>query len=222
MFLDLPRKEVESAISRIGGTEEHLIRWLLKFSNLDLLTPSGGDWMNLRYEFVVFEAPFLVNHWIDDHNKNVIHLIGTVGQPKLIPMEEIEGFHSYIQDPLERVVSGTRSFSIEIDNMKISLFPPSHEVQLGKNWSLSAGSINRHSVLKYNFIRMVADFAHRIRRCPECKDFFLADRKNQFYCSLKHQNYASVKRYRKDHGLITGRQRGRPRKKDTSKKEGGS
>lgn len=221
-------EEIIGAIDRIGSTQEGLMRWLLKFSKRDLSSLSIGDWMNLQYEVLIFEHPYYLGNANDPHWRG--RLIAFLSK-------DPRGYPDFLNEPLpdKAFINNLKKLTIEvlgkiirteqvafgvINEFQVNLRPPQPDVH--KEWIIVPSSSNRHSVLQYNLATLLVIFVDKIRSCPECEVFFLADRKNQVYCSLKHQNYASVKSYRKAHGLITGKKRGRPRKKDTSKREGGS
>ncbi len=228
MNLAAHRKEIIGAIERIGSTQEDLMRWFLIFSKLDLAKRSSGDWMNLQYEVLIFEHPYYLGNSNDPKwRTRIIAFLSkdSMGYPDTFN-EPIPG-KAFIQklqklaiEVLEKIILGKAVGFEKIQNFQVNLRPPLANVQ--KEWTIVPSSSNRHSTLKYNLATLLVIFADRIRSCPECEIFFLADRKNQTYCSVKHQGYAAVRKYRESKGLITGRPRGRPKKKDTSKKEGGS
>jgi len=213
-------KEVFKADDRMKPDQ---MQWLLNFVDLDLSKSSEGDWMNLKFEFVAFQS-------LKNLRVELASLRGITHPTR----KDVQLFHSTAKKGLEklivekRVVFNVESLCIIVEapvefHDPLPSTGPVGYVRDLEPWNVRAVvSVNRWSVSQYNLSALIGQFAHIIRRCPECNKFFLADRKNQSYCSKKHQGYASVRKYRKSKGLITGRPVGRPRKTDTPKKEGES
>jgi len=217
--------EINSIDVDFEKNAKNRLQWLLNLADKDLSVISSGDWTNLEYELLAFHQVPLV--------ARVGSKIGVI--TRFPTKKDVELFHSSIKKELNRLIEertavfDTGPIVLHI-NPRIGLkISESDDGKLNKEiiqehspWEVSPVAETRWGASQYILSDLIPRYAHIIRRCPECNKLFLADRKNQSYCSLKHQNYAAGRKYRKSKGLITGRKRGRPRKQGTPEKEGES
>lgn len=235
---------------------QHLMEWILKFTHTDLETISAGDWSNLRYEIAAFseygtpgtgltsaENIQMGSDWQDlnltsldelQSNPTYVHIFefqnlpekNTVQELQRITLKHIEGL----------IIKGAAAFPLpqitihilNIDRLgktEIQLrdgtFKP---VEIGWMKYVSASS-PRESFIYY-LATMLSKYAPRLRRCPGCQTVFLADRKNQEYCSTKCQSRTFMRKLRGTPPERAGK-RGRPpmtvkKNEEPSKTIGGS
>lgn len=217
--------EINSINVDFEKNTKNRLQWLLNLADKDLSAISSGDWTNLEYELIAFHQVLPVAR--GDRKVDYTARIPT--------KKDVELFHSSIKKELNRLIEestavfDTGPIVLHINPWMGVKISESDDGKLNKEiiqehapWVVSPVAETRWGASQYILSDLISRYAYIIRRCPECSKLFLADRKNQSYCSLKHQNYAAGRKYRKSKGLITGRKRGRPRKQRTPEKEGES
>jgi hypothetical protein len=209
--------ELRKAQARIGDTPEAVMRWVLTFSRLHLLALSKGDWSNRQYEMC---ALCQYHHLWDPQAgpKPEVWLTDAAGTGipfrKLLGQEQAKTVQNFINGCLEAIL-GQRPLALDFHIKRTLCFRPSQK-GLEECEELIT-STEPLMVFQYFLFDAFKRFAHRIRRCPEyqraeCAGVFLADRRDQEYCSTRCQSRVATQRWRQEHGLITGRPPGRPRK----------
>lgn len=207
MSKKISRDELEKAASRLGIGSIDMMRWVLKVAELNLSKISEGDWMNLGSELVAFN--FFGGGY---GTKGTVWVDETIKAPT---RETLIAFHSLVRKILEEILNGS-PVTFNMEKMTLLLFPVGKKTD---EWHFVPWGKDVDAALTYNTANLLAIHAHRVRRCPECKILFLADRKNQSFCTLKHQNYSAVRKYRESKGLISGLPRGRPPKENNQSKK---
>lgn len=217
---NISKEELNAAIDRMKPGGDGVMRWLLEFSQKDLSKISEGDWMNLRVEFIIFQLAGGAKPLFDDRLPD---LFKPEMKMFLRSANDIESWQEVLRGYIDLIIKKSH-FTLPIPQMSISFVPPTLYYSKDDSWFSLTLALDLDSLTTCNFAlaALLKKYTHLIRCCPECNKFFLADRKNQSFCSAKHQGYAAVRKYRKSKGLITGRKRGRPRKQETPEKKGDS
>lgn len=234
--------ELFHATQRIGDTGEKAMRWFLNFAQRDLSILSDGDWHNLEYELTALRClgiPDAKGVWSGLKGEGITSSFDYPDIEKqgkgLMRREEITSFQALTQQTIEKILK-KQSLPFKFPSLQRILFfdPPRTlrsvlgnklitDAQLldailpGMGWIERVSAENPTEVLSYLMLDLLKEHAGLVRKCPEfehkgCHRLFLADRKNQDFCSVKCQGRAATRRYRVERGLISGRPRGRPRK----------
>ncbi len=211
-------EELCKAVDRVGTGPEMSMLWFLQFAKTDLSGLSSGDWSNLRYEI---EALTRIN--IFSISKNTMAINSIKDWTGLASPDEIRQSRSYAQVwALQKLPSVKAAYTLQdktrdhiygiIDNGKTALHLSKlhihifdmdrtgratindSRISLGWGKRLSCDSIE--SIFGFRLIELLAQFAPRIRRCPECTKVNLADRRNQKFCSVKCQSRSYMRKYR--------------------------
>jgi len=204
-------QEFKKASGRIGHITDDVMRWLLKFIKLDLLSLSAGDFMNLQYEIVFFGCygpPDLKEHeWIGSP-------FWPSDKERYLPqIDFVEGLQEWARNSVQYIIDKD-PVMFEFDSLRLNLYQDTDN-----RWKAHYYSNDPIEAIKYSVAQLLIRSANLLRQCPECHRHFLADRKNQEYCSLLCQGRVTTRRYRISHNLITGRKRGRPRKEKPQEKK---
>jgi hypothetical protein len=227
--------ELAHASSRIGHTTKKAIGWLLRFAKLDLSKLSIGDFTNLQYELTSFRQDGVLNE-----KKALAYVTGqpivsgydcrprTLPEDGLITLSEMIEFQTLVRQTVERIREKRMTLFTFSSLERCLYFDPTQSTVflLGKaidrppRWVLVTTMENPMESLTYAMLDLLKDHANAITQCPEfahpkCQGLFLAERKNQNFCSVTCQSRVATRRYRLERGLISGRPRGRPRKMTT-------
>ena len=218
------------------------MRWFLRFAQCDLSTLHDEDWFSLEYELTAFRClgiPDAKGVWSGLRGEGIVSSFDYPDQKRagkaLLRREEITSFQTLTLQTLE-TIRKKQSLTFTFPSLKRNLFfePPRTFRSLpssqlitdpkildaiipGRGWVEKISSGNPAEVLTFLMLDLLKEHAGLIRQCPEfkhegCQRLFLADRKNQDFCSVKCQSRAATRRFRVEHGLISGRPPGRPRK----------
>ena len=218
--------ELAKAWQRMGNTSADVMRWLLRFERCDLSTLSSGDWSNLQYELIAFrqDGVSLIDnalaHMMDPPLDSVHEdLMKHMSQPQIV------SFQKMVTQTLEAIKTKQPtqlkfpSFErcLYFNPVRRSIAMSGKVVARPPQWVLRSTMHDPMEALTYWFLELMKDHANAIRQCPEsgqpvCQGLFLAERKNQSFCSVNCQSRAATRRFRAEHGLSSGRPRGRPRK----------
>lgn len=222
---------------RIGDTSKKALGWFLKFSQCDLSTLSSGDWTNLQYELTSFRMSgvYTTKKALALFKGEEMFFPGYDSRDRANPQEglitqsEILEFQLLARETLE-AIREKRAKDFKFPSLERRFYydpSPStvtcvfgKEIVAGPRWRFYTSAENPMEALTYAMLDLLKDHADCIRQCPEfaqagCQRLFLAERKNQYYCSVDCQSRAATRRYRIEHGLSSGRPRGRPRKTNT-------
>lgn len=216
---DLIKEETFKAADRVGYTREEMMNWFLRFLQMELTTLSSGDLINLQYE-VRYVSRF---GWFPDSVgplKGALVLRSASRQDENEELASQQFLAGWQKDNLRAIdhilakekAKASRSVFINAPLPAMSTRLVSFETETGVRWVQYLEATDPSGPLQLVIFSLYAQFAGRVRRCPECMRIFLADRCNKGYCTTACQNRAGTKRYRLAHGLITGRKRGRPPK----------
>jgi hypothetical protein len=205
--------EADRGLHRIGQKPWQAMEWLIKFMQQDESLMSEGDIRNLQYELVAIEncglpvdAP-----WLADHRVFELNLCDS-----LPTVEEIMQLRSWIRSLVGQILEtqhgmDTQTLPIDLPSVPFRLFY--NDDDDSPQWTL-VEAMRERCKPNFRLLLLITQHAHQIRRCHECQVIFLADRRNKEYCTPKCQSRVAARRYRKEHGLITGRKPGRPRKEE--------
>ena len=210
--------EVYQAVLRAGGSPTHAMKWLLEFAQRDLSLLSEGDWLNLSYEVIAFARFGLLKQ---PHQKTLVRrnarssgLITTspewedITEDVTLPSkDEIAKLRRFTWEQIEAIVQKDVA-DIDVGHIRIRLkrIPPT--------WVYTRLIVDLlESGFAFHLAHHFADQAAWIRRCPECTKYFLAERRNQLYCSSSCQTRMASRKYRATPPERVGK-RGRPPKKE--------
>lgn len=172
------------------------IRWLLTFIDQDLKQLSEGDWLNLRHE-----ATALAETAGERSAENTEELlkrghISLDARLGVVPtQEEIMSLQCKTRKAITQLLSEGQTI-IDPITLKFYIF------RVDKKGACMRSSIEGSPVDKsmYKISYLLGRYGGMIDKCPECRHLFLADRKNQAYCSTKCQSRVTSRRYReKEH-----------------------
>lgn len=212
-------QEVDKARERIGTTTDQAMAWLLRFSQEEVPQMSAGDFLNLQFELVALETygpPIQATPVFGIPPKARFHDTSLDQYDRLPNRDEVENFRSWLSQTLEGILK-KENMIMEMPPVNLRLlydddyYGENQEIHPG--WFLAESS-NGPCTRSYRLIVLIAHVANKIRRCPECHKVFLADRRNKEYCTARCQSRVATRRFRNEHGLITGRKRGRPPRKE--------
>ncbi len=218
--------ELVQAWQRMGKTSADVMRWLLRFERCDLSTLSSGDWLNLQYELIAFRengTSMIDNALAHMLDPPLSYDFEDITSPITHP--QIVAFQKMVKQTLEAIKT-KRSTLLKFPSFERCLHFQRHHRSIAMSgkvvarpprWVLRSTMHEPMEALNYWFFELLKDHANAIRQCPEsgqpvCQGLFLAERKNQSFCSVSCQSRAATRRYRVEHGLSSGRPRGRPRK----------
>ena len=201
---------MKKAGERIGETSEKALQWLLGFSKADLVKLTEGQWLDLEkeMEFFVMKPPSGLRTTWDVGRKPrrglqiKPSLHPTPGfRPKIFWRRRVDRFQRLLRQWLHDLMQeyGVRfepmEFRLRLIHPKY-LFPRFSEAELPENFGFSAFFANYEQALAYNFAHLVGAHSGRLRLCAECKGIFLADRRQQVFCSVRCLNRATQRRWR--------------------------
>ena len=98
--------------------------------------------------------------------------------------------------------------------LTIQLFHPKHfhpkwpDADLFENGGCFAAFDNYQQTFTYNAAQILGAHSGRLRLCGECNDVFLADRRQQVFCSGRCLNRVTQRRWRaerKEEGTVTAK-----------------
>lgn len=213
-------KQLEEARGRIGNTAEDLMRWVIRFSRLEMSELVEAELLTVRFELAKFgESRALVGRHRDTFPWPVARGTGQLLDQELPSVKTVVMYQTKIRQVLQKIV----------EEREICFHTPPMAHRL--SWSGEVGDPNDLSYFvtasdepdgpyTYALIQLLASCGSYLRECNECHQIFFADRRNQTYCSNRCQTRAGTRRYRAEHGLITGRPRGRPSKDQSTKVTG--
>jgi len=201
--------EMRKAGLRVGWDPGDEMRWFIRFSEINPADLSIGDWSNLRYE-LIYVSMRSVSGFPDRRNPNSqpANFFGLGGLPKnpQFSRAEVYTFSKRIQGYLLAVLK-KETLECELPGFRVVFHPSSRDEMYRMNYE----SDDLWVLLTYLFFDRLGDTAHLLHACPECSRFFLADRKNQRYCSLRCQTRVASRKHLGTPKHRIGK-RGRPQK----------
>jgi len=233
--LERLREEELKADARIGWTSDDATRWLIRFAQLDLNTLSEGQWSDLTAEIHAFtkRGPPL------KAGRSVTH-IGAVFQWRIPRVEDADPktqrsritidtirpsreqtthLQTWAHFILDGLVTGG-SASVVIGALHLDILP--HEPSF-KTSPLRIRTHTAKDAFGFHFAHLLADHYERLRRCGECQTLFLADRRNQRFCTTRCLTRVTQRRWRERQVKATKKRGKGPkqRKQESATKEGG-
>ena len=209
----LYQDELRKASTRIDETPGASMGWLTCFSQMKLAELSTGQWTDLCYEINVFGDSFLpgtdrfpilpsyglsVLDWegnVRCAGKDIKLLVHKASKNERLPLRlptraKVEELQKEVYRLLDTFLRDDRcSLPLPKIDLNIIRFPDLDQ-------SLTQLIVDRpQELFTYNISLLVCSHALRIRRCPECTRIFLADRKNQLYCSVRCQSRVASRKY---------------------------
>ena len=179
VLFDGPYREFGKALKRIGTGNGDFMRWVLRFSQLDLNLLSDGDLLNLQYEIqTICDVGLFIS------SKSVPHPL------TVLPKEDIIDIHSNTVKTITSILKGD-PIEFSFKNIQIILSPQEDK---NKAWGLRSHIDNRSGQFFYIVCTLLQTYAHLIRKCPGCGSLVLASRIDQEFCS----NSCQAKMYMRD------------------------
>ena len=228
MQQEFDESELKKADNRVGKSTKDVITWALSFLQSDLDNLPQNNWLYLRYEI----SALCKYHSLWDpeaYPRPEVYLTNEEGSKipfhKLLDEDQVKHLQRKIKTQILDPILARRPLALGFPIYRTICFRPA------KNGLDPCGeivtSMDPLVVFHYFLFEAFKKYAHRICRCPQiahkkCAGLFLAKRRDQKFCSTQCQNRVGQKRYRKEHGLITGRRPGRPAKGTPGTKKGGS
>ena len=228
--ISLYQDEVRKAATRIDETPGASMGWLMRFSQMNLSELSAGQWTDLCYEINVFGDSLLpgpkgfpiqlsyglsYRDWEGNFRcaeEDIPRLMAMASKDQRLPFPlppraKVEKLQKEVYHRLDTFLREDRCrFPLPTIDINLIRFPDLDQV-------LTLLIVDRpQKLFTYNISLLLCSHALRIRRCPECIRIFLADRKNQVYCSVRCQTRVATRKYQ---GISEDRKgkRGRPPKK---------
>lgn len=207
-------EERQKARERIGETSEKALQWLLRFAKTNLSQLTEGQWLDLEQEMGVFimePPPGLSVRW-DPGTKqrpglkllrSTLH--PTPGfRPKIFWRSRVTGFQGPLREWLDDFMKPLgvcfKPMRLEIRVLHPKYFLPGlTDAQLPENFGFSALFENYEQVFAYNVAHLLSAHSGRLRLCRECNHIFLADRRQQVFCSARCLNRVTQRRWREAH-----------------------
>lgn len=180
--------EINKAIQRVGDTPIARFQWVLRFAQSDLNSFSIGDWINFHAELSAFQlnsAEQALNI-LDKKHRTISYT------NKTSPIEtEIIEFQKWIKICINGILK-KEAIRILLPTFAITLSPPPLE-NMTEPWIRREASKDLWAIAKHAVMILFGEFAHKLRCCPGCSILFLADRKNQNYCSRNCQSRVKMR-----------------------------
>jgi hypothetical protein len=204
--------EQQKAAERIGETSEKALRWLLRYSKMDLTKLSEGQWLDLEKEMDVFlltPPPGLKTSW--DFKQKPLRGGFRWEQPSLHPTpgfrsklfwrRRVMSFQPTVRRWLQQLMQpggiwfGPMELQLILRHPRFFL-PKVSDAELPENFGFHATFANYEQALAYNFAHLIGAHSGRLRLCAACKELFLADRRQQVFCSAVCLNRITQRRWR--------------------------
>lgn len=210
------QEEIEKAAGRVGKNILECLAWLLRFTQTNLNEISRGEFIDLGYELNCladfyycargYGGPFgAVGLSCCDWNGHSRFKADALALTQAILTER--AFRPPMNPPSIDQIKGLQQYSAGLvtewlQGKCLNLELSEVTVIMGHCEDADCPVVTRladhpEDLFKHNTAFFLANGASRIRRCPECQQVFLADRKNKKSCSARCQNTAAVRRLRK-------------------------
>lgn len=215
-------EELWKASERIGFSPQKAMKWLLNFLQADIPTLSMGEWLDLRHEIVVFaildaKAFKPSNPLSSSEGRHLRMIFGSLWLEKdflrKAPNLKIaHNLQNYLKSKIQEFLSnGSVSLSLEGMTLKLqkgtkALTDPNPPTVYVEYQSKDYKTPFTHALGE-----LLRDTGGRLAQCLECQTIFLADRRDQKFCSVKCQNRVAARQYRASQEKPKGKP-GRPLK----------
>jgi hypothetical protein len=200
-------EEVKAA-QRIGNTPEQAMQWVIRFAQTELSTLSEGQWSDLMAEVDVFmlKGPPLKIGRTTSHVGAAFDWGGAPSEEyaprnKWIPVtirpprKAVEELHRCAQMSLEAVAKGNKMI-FQLGPLHLTVEPVHPSIKHG---GLTVKTHTPFDAFAYHVAHLLVHHNRRVRRCTECKSIFLAERKNQQYCTSRCLSRVTQRRWRERH-----------------------
>ncbi len=201
----LGEMELYKAFDRLGRTYADTMKWAVRFAQCDLSTISEGDWLNLAYEVTAFTRYGVVRRpW---NFQKVLKWAPGKPRPYLAKAESVPGWGDAgspvelpkreVVIPLQAITLGALHSLAEQEFASFNL--PAVWLDVIRLEPSSPGTVQPvttpEGAFTYHLAHLLAENAGNLRRCPECQKFFVADRRNQRYCTVSCQTRVASRKY---------------------------
>lgn len=196
------------AAQRIGTTPDQAMRWVLRFAQTDLASLSEGQWLDLRAEVHVFmrQGPALKFGGTVAHIGAAFDWGGAPPKEDRPPRkritvtirpspEQVAALQTQTRETLKGALAG-HTLIFELGPLRLYV-APSH--RMAKRSFLSINTHTPVDAFGFHLAYLLTQHRLRLRECPECKTKFLADRRNQVFCSPRCQSRVRQRRWKRHH-----------------------
>jgi hypothetical protein len=205
-------QQIDEVRRRIGRNSADMMRWAIRFSEMNLTALSSADMLNVCLELATFAEPMaLMLRPGDKFPWRIVPDNEALVRWKVPDVEKVLAYQDTIHSTLEDVVKG-RMIEFHTPTMTHCLLWGGLEPDDTELAYLMTADKDPDAPYTLALLRLLMLHGGNLRSCLECEHTFLAERRNQTFCSSKCQTRAGTRRYRTQHGMITGRPRGRPPK----------
>ena len=184
----IPESELRHAIDRIGETPLGRMRWVLNFLSPDFNDLSEGELLNLRYDFLALHKVPLEWRGRDGSKRSWRQ----VGAGRSLTIEELRRVHNDWRALLDRFLQA------KVVGAEFIVQP--HTVRVVRRTDDGFTSVLRtieDRPMSGLLLDLLTDFGHRIRKCEECPQLYVAVRQRQRFCSRRCQNRVSFREKQK-------------------------
>ena len=192
---ELERAEVRITTDKgKGNRNSDLMQWFIRLSELNPHDLSIGDWSNLKYEllFICFRHSFrfperrradiFLNRYFA--NRNPLEI------PK-ISKGDVQNLCKKIQGYL-LAYRKKEILEAKLPALQVFFYPTSPH---GTPWAKGFHSDDLTGAFNLVFFETLDNVGHLLGTCSECGRLFIADRRNQRYCTLRCQTRVASRKY---------------------------
>lgn len=199
--------ELFKAAERLGGNSDECMKWVLRFAQTDLSKLSDGQWTDLCTEVDVFNSrgPLLkadpgFRHVGAAHGWGESLTKESPPQGKWVTFtfrpsrEQVAVLQGGTKEILEAFAKG--------EEIKFELGPLHVYLEPQQPFCTGGLSFRTHTpvdVFGFHLARLFSHYHGRVRSCRECTIMFLADRRNQHYCTTRCLSRSTQRRFREKH-----------------------
>lgn len=221
-------EEVKAA-GRLGKTPEQVMRWVLRFVQMDLSGLSEGQWSDLGAEAHVFtkKGPPLRIGRVTSYVAAVFDWGG--GSPEkdlpkkgktvltIRPSREQITELQHLTRGIFESLAAKEPILFELGPLSLYVNPVSYSVKHG---GLTIKVHGPFDAFGLHVAFLLAQHPGRLRRCAECQTLFLAERSNQQFCITRCLTRVTQRRWRERHRKKTAGKGTKPPKHKAVMKRG--
>lgn len=202
--------ERQKAKKRLGATPSHYLAWLIRFVQVDLDTLSAGQLSDLGWEFVTLESLDVLGTLFggmksaNGTKKAPLLLEDGMGQLIREKPADPKELHQ-VQDALRPRVNeflSNHQTSLEFSSLTLtieSLVPFfTNDPKAAFAYPCRLGlTVTEKDEWNLKLIFLLAHLGHEVRQCRECSTIFVAERKDQFFCTRRCVSRSAQREFQK-------------------------
>lgn len=199
--------ELFKAAERLGKNPDECMRWVLKFAQADLANYSDGQWTDLCAEVDVFTSrgPLIRT------GRGFVHLGAAFDWSGPPPEEALPKgkWVAFTFHPSRKQVTALQEHTKEIleafaqnEEIKLVLGPLHIYLEPWRAFRSGGLSFKTHTpadAFGFHLTLLLSHYHGRVRSCKACSTMFLADRRNQQYCTTRCLSRVTQRRWRERH-----------------------